>query len=1388
MEDLICPITLEYLELPVSLPCCGRAISKLPLIQHLQNSQSCPICRHDLSNFDVANAPISVNLSYMIEKLQNESNPKLDIIPPSQIKLRICRLAIDNSVYRNIIGQLQIINTTAESLFKHLFIIVVDKSGSMAGNPMTNVKYSLNRIIDATYKYPHLITQIISYDDRSTNFEIKRTEPISHYQNSVNNINASGGTSFRSAFEKIKEISMDYMQNKNLINISSVSILFLTDGEDSSVSKDKRGELVDNLKIDLTKIINVDYTVHTVGFGGSHDFEFLNKLKEIGSNPGAYRYADPTESTDILSSKINSILDVIVTANVTPIKIIDSQLKIIGPADNNKYWVNLTGIDLDATYQFVLSINDMDPITLTSPIINLDEQLEMDSLRSEWYTYLIDEIASEVLVLSTETSNSLDKAIHCELIKQRGKAILVRLEESVNKNRCQKLLETVELIKTGGKIDQLKLTDMKFEGKYATISTTNHTVNPTNPVNPVRLLPSMSSTRFKPRGEWNTIDASRSGRCKADKNSPKIYRVIAQYKNSRACDWIRSNRYDYDQSLYPLIVASSVGRQCIARELISLGVYINTTNNIGYNATDVAILYGYWKTLDILVKSGGSPTLDGEDLLRTCISNKYYKTASKLIKYGFATIVDSMLDSVPTVAGLEWLCSNSKKDISIETAITKGMYDHIESQINSMNQISWKPYADILFVKPNTDHVKIIRLLLEKSKADPNEMWETSDDIEWPLFLASKNGFVDIVDILLEYQTNDTINKQNKKGTTALWIASCNRHIDIVMKLLVAGADPNLANYKGDSPLIPCCQKGSDAVANLLLEAGAKLSIYNLNRDNPVIICCRVGQAKILDMCLRQLTESDKMSILSTCADIDGFNPLLAAAEQDRAECIKICITHGADIEFRTSGQNQILSGATALHIASYYGRLNTVKTLCELGADPYAQTNQHGYTMLHIAIKQSHRHIVAFIMDKYKHCMTIPDSEGKLPIYYAKMTGNESIANEFFTNNLANLINEIIFTDSDMEKKCANVLLKYGQSIGCYEFDQITQIDIGHLDIMSTAILGNKHHLMQSLMQMNLISEQKMNSMALFWATYTRTNGFIPDENTTCMIDRVQNISAKNLQNKMLTNLEIGFPKLLTNTDNATPNTIIKMSDGYDVKIKPDIVTMLKKSQTGTHTILGFIEKLKNSKIFPNGKAYVEYILYESKIHMIRLIAEGEMVLQPIHLMTLYLYTMDFIIYQQVNQTLSNWDVHSIWHPFIYTLNQALDLILPFVGEVYRAIDHVFDPIRFVIGATFASDTFSMGSTEWGHCTDLINKKKGIIFIIKSRTGRSIKSYSKYPANSEIIFLPGTEFTVTDLYVGNIFVLGQANIRKTSYRASSADITKAVNSEMCMIVELEEN
>src|SRR5579883_755582 len=76
LNNLSCPITMELLENPITVPCCGKAFSRIPLMQYLNssNAKECPTCRGDLSNFDVGNAQKNVILESLIEeytKIQN---------------------------------------------------------------------------------------------------------------------------------------------------------------------------------------------------------------------------------------------------------------------------------------------------------------------------------------------------------------------------------------------------------------------------------------------------------------------------------------------------------------------------------------------------------------------------------------------------------------------------------------------------------------------------------------------------------------------------------------------------------------------------------------------------------------------------------------------------------------------------------------------------------------------------------------------------------------------------------------------------------------------------------------------------------------------------------------------------------------------------------------------------------------------------------------------------------------------------------------------------------------------------------------------------------------------------------------------------------------------
>lgn len=1398
-QSLICPICLDWLEEPISSPCCGQAISRQCFALWLENSRTCPMCKTNISSFNPNTTPTLKNTVDMVNEAKN-NNAKLPVPLEKKDKdknahgwsgkiSRIC----NNNINQSTIGKLELVNTN-KTHFKTLFIPTVDKSGSMSGSAFNQVKYSLSRIVDMTYKNPQLVTNIISYSDWGSTVEINTVMAQNHYENVVQQMNAGGGTSFRAAFTEIIKTCEKY---KNDPLISSIVVLFLTDGEDSSVmAGNGRTQLVNSFKKDIEAIWKKEYTVHTIGFTGNHDDKFLNELRLVGKE-GAYRYADPREDTDCISSKINSILDVVVTATSVPIKLLENDVPLI-INDNGKYWLNLTKYNMTNSLEFQLSIDNAEPITI---IADFAEEDNNPDVCEQWFSLLIDQIASELISLST-TPNGLEKELHCEILQQRSRAIRCRLDQSnYNYTRLEKLTESLNIIQTGGMVDQRKLNDAKFEGQFQTKVTQNSTQSPTITLPSQNYVP--QQYKYTPRYvPWDTISTPAIKRCNSSDKSSAVFVAIGSYDTSSACSWIENNLSSYisekdDNGSNPLIVASSIGRINIIKSILEHPSFdsstINYVNNFGYNAIDMATLFGYWISFDILASYGAVPTIEGNLLLRSCISKGHYNLAERLIKNNFAYITEDMENSAPTGEAIRWLNSKSQKEVSIETAILKGMVDEVQNKLDNTDTISWKLLMEI-FHNKSGDYVRVVDLLLKNNKADANEIINIMDseekEITWPLFSAAEKGNLNMVKLLLKYSD---VNKQNLRGTTALWIACCNKHIDVVLELLQMGADPNLTNFKGDSPLIPACQKGSDSIVEILLESGANLNSYNKNRDNPVLICCRTGQAKILEILLKRFSQPELKKMLETCAEIDGFSPIFASTELDKVECIKICVKYGANIEARTELDNKIISGATPLHLAAFYGRINALRVLQDLGADLISQTITHGYTPLHITIKQGHKDATRYLLNtpQGKLCLQTRDNENRLPAYYANKEGNESIMEEFFTNKLEKILNNVMFSDPQVENTCSNILAKYGQSLGCYEYNEITNMVCGNgTSLLSNALLSGNKCLANTLVNMN--ADQNLADdygiTPLFWKVYLGydVDAKIPDQ-TIQLLDRVAAAGKTSVQNKLLLNLKAGNP--LDNTkllENGT-NLLGKMKDGYSLKVHNKVLDTLKNSKGEEQSIIGFIEKLKNNKIFPLGKQYLEYIIWNSKIHLIKIIASGNNTLDAIHLLALYLYSSNQLIFENVNLSISNYKENNIWNPFVCCLYQAIDLLPPYHGEAYRGINIPFNLDAFAIGKVLSWDTFAICSKEFAGASELINMKCGIIFIINSKSGKDISAYSKNPADSEIIFVPGTKMEITNWYVASIICLGQANIRKSTYSVKDNDIMKAVRGECCIIVELQE-
>lgn len=1472
-----CPISMSMFIDPINVPCCGRAYSRGSLQVIFANRKACPICQEELPNFDVTAAPKAISLQDTLDAFIKDHDGNIeDLVPDkSSIILPKWKITLHRVKQRGAnltkIGQLRITNTNNKFKFKTLLMIAVDESGSMGGNPINQVKFSLKRIVDSAYDNPSVLCQVIGYDNTAQSFFIDTQQSKETNYARVDKIGRMGGTTFQSAFTKIVQImnNMKISPIHNLNEISNLVVVFMTDGQDCT-SGDARMNMVAKLSLDIKSVWDKQFLVHTIGFGQGHDFDFLQRLSRAGTQDGAYRFADPMEDNDSLSVKINSIIRTVMdgASSSPPVVLIPyspgdqdiEKLDLIAPKliaeSGGTYWVDVTrhdeDDDEDAEYMYTVRMKGIPDqivkINFESSGFHgddLDNEKEKQKIEYAWYSYLIDRIAEELFELNTKVpyqsqtdknTVQLDRQIHLEILNQRIKALTLRLDTSSDESRrlCG-LTDTLNSLRKGEIVDQKKLADQKAEGQYKTIGQGKPPVPYTGPQAVPLYTPSNYVTQ-QPSivNSWDVIDTSIIKRIMIQGLDLEVQQIIKMFVNEKyvVCkEWLdRASdqtiiRIIDGQGSDLLIMMCSTGRVKIVQDLISKGIFnLSNRNKNGHTALDCATMFGFWKSYDIL-RSVHKDEIKTDRYLafRTCIGkpapHTFYHMASRLVKEKAVVIDDDMINSCPGHA-TQWLISHSSLDIDMDTAVIKGVYDIVEEKIQKgfKDKLDWRIFHKIVNIsKVKIEHVQIFELLLRNALLDPDQTYEIQNptidkkegdddtEITWPLFVASEKGDQNMFNLLIKYCSKESINRQNKKGSYCLWIASCNKHIDIVSRLLTEGADPNMINVKGENCIVPACQK-SLSVVEILLVAGARIDLYDKTRDNPILLCCRNDQYQILETFLQRMNAQELEHIHDQYADIDGLNPLHAAVEQNRVNCVRVLVRYRANIEWKTKLDNQIIAGATALHLACFYDMLEAFKVLQELGADLYSTTDVGGYNCMHIAVRRGHMRIVGYLMslgsETRDHLLTQKDSEGRVPGYYAQISGNEEIYQEYFCNRLIQYMEKLVYAPDDVMQACSDKLVRYGQSLGVYEYKDLTNVDMGRgMSLATLGTLNRSYILMDSLIKMNTDMNQKdeYGVSANFWRALVNssddTSNRVFNPEIELMLGRLESVRSKSVQNKVLLASPNKAPLLLdnntnqlinVNTDPMTP--LLKMNDGYNQKVDQSVLKLLKRSGFMEQSLLGFMDKLKSGKNFPDGKDCLEYIMWDSRIHMIKLVATDERYLNPVQILALYLYTTNKTIFEQVNLTLTKWNNTNVtmWHPFILTLYQAVLAIPSFDGEVYRTINHKFDPDFYKIGSELMWSTFSVCSKEYSSCVDAIKQNTGIVFIVKSKTGREIGRYSKTPVDQDVMFLPESKFVVTNYYQANQIALAQANIRNKTFKIREKDIENATMG-CCIIIEIQE-
>ena len=161
-------------------------------------------------------------------------------------------------------------------------LCVIDISGSMKGQKLTQIKLSLKSII--SFMTPKDRLCIILFNDNANiylNLDFMTEETKKIYLEKIEKIKAHGGTNILSGLTKALEILKEDKKNENnnepMEEMRVKTVMLLSDGYDNDYSTE---EIVDEVK-KITKGQNLAFTLHTFGYGEDYDSKLMSKLAII---------------------------------------------------------------------------------------------------------------------------------------------------------------------------------------------------------------------------------------------------------------------------------------------------------------------------------------------------------------------------------------------------------------------------------------------------------------------------------------------------------------------------------------------------------------------------------------------------------------------------------------------------------------------------------------------------------------------------------------------------------------------------------------------------------------------------------------------------------------------------------------------------------------------------------------------------------------------------------------------------------------------------------------------------------------------------------------------------------------------------------------------------
>jgi len=988
--DLTCPISLELLEDPISTPCCGQALSRASLRAHLATERCCPLCRADLqaeySSFDVETVAKNRTLASLVDAHREriasgeETNvPAADVHRSMAARLAAaqdagpqyrCSLVpcCTKGGTRLPVGRMSVdVEWPSYEGDVCLVMPVIDKSGSMGGQPFAQVKTALLHMLHQTLANRSVFTCIIPYDSRAEVIKVPRdggaeTERWLQTQAHIQNMQAGGGTSFYNAFAKVKEVlfgdtsggkvrAQDFepgtaefeaqrqLGRKGLLVqgapafVKSVVIVFMTDGQDNTRSDRKQlAEYFRDMLSEWTKEI----VVHTVGFSSNHDFQFLNSLRKMGRTEGSFRYAEPSDGADALCSKLSELTDAIVASTCLPVRVdrcpfprwdregdsneevFEANVIMRDGRGSAKFFVKLGADEAreeKETRKLELSVSPGKvsrdrlvsevPIQLSAGSAGVDEQV-----LAEWQGHLVDEVVQELSSLAANSisasTRSLAMNLHLGFLLQRAKALEVHVTGSMHE-RLTLCLTQINAMLSGSAVSIARLADARLTKLAAEEKPCDA---PGRASAPAFSPPARTSHCLVPSSSCPSHGSMFFGR----KGLTSLHKAVLQGTVDSICRCVEEENDDFacdEMGDTALAIAAAIGRCNAAEALLSSAectrLCLSRANANGETPLKLAALRGHWNMLELLVRAGAGVAVsqrDAEILIEQTLRRSFSKSAGALVAAGLGSVTVDMLRGRVSPETLQWVMLKFTER------------DCLQSE-NNLDPERGRLY---LHQAVENSMLELVNKLLGQG------VRPTSEDIGKLILLCVKaqDQFTgaEIADALLS-ATDEGLHSLGEQIFAAAGAGSTQ-----LLEVLVRqkGCDYDWQDRQGSTGMLVACQARHLGCLVALLSANASPSIANHAGESPLMASCRRNHCAAV----AALLGAGALVLGAASGDVSA---VALCCQIGRPEILDMLLKHATRLEGHAK-MHEELRILCSLQLAAQHDQPSCIKQLLDHSAD----------------------------------------------------------------------------------------------------------------------------------------------------------------------------------------------------------------------------------------------------------------------------------------------------------------------------------------------------------------------------------------------------------------------------------------------------------------------